>query len=160
MKTEQGFIMPERDEVVEETYTMLGVQFDILQAWEHLMANPRLPDEIDVKAWEDAVSYLIIDGEKHYKNMSEVSAKKYSFNMFGAGIDWKFARELSKERRDIPGFVITWEDEGKLVPLMIDGHHRLGSKLIHGEEKMEVYVFTPEEFKELYPRNYEILAHG
>lgn len=151
-------ILPERKEVETETYSMLGARFPILDVWEFLKKHPREPMLIDVEKWKDTLSYLIIDGKKVYKNMSEVEATSYRFNAIGSGVNWKYARELSPEQAEIPGIVVTWKDEGKTIPLMIDGHHRLGHKLINDHESMKVYVLSPEEFKQIFPQAYERLA--
>lgn len=159
MKTEQGFLMPKREEVVDETYSFVNLKFDILLAWEYLMANPRLPEEIDVKAWSAGLSYLKIDGKKVYKNPSEVEAKSYSLNV-GTGIDWKYAREMDAGRAEIPGIMVSWGADKLEGAILIDGNHRLANHLLSGKEQMKVYLLTDQEFKDLYPDNYKALAHG
>lgn len=146
--------LPEPEEVEEEVYSWLFLRFRIAPAVEVLRENPREPDEMDTDHWAEGLSHVVDEeGNPHYMSTSEyremTGEKKVSFTM-GTHIDWDYVKKMDPKRVDMPVIFVTWEVDGKLGGMPIDGHHRIARKKLDKEERFKAYLLTPEESERLY----------
>lgn len=129
-----------------EQYRFLNRAYDVRLAFEIIRDNPRPPVYADTDEMaRGSLGYSIDeDGNPAYTAEAIEALKDQPHKItMGTHVDWEAVPTVDHE---LAGIVATVErDEGKPLPLIIDGHHRLARRWQLGLEKSYFFVLTAEE---------------
>lgn len=147
-------ILKPYEEIENETYHFLGVNFELTDFYEFITDYPREPQGAPVEVLSGGLALIKVDDEPVYRSWDEVMEMDGEKTIRpGTAVDWEYVREMPEANLEIPIWIVTYNIEASESNgfFLIDGNQRLARALIEEREEIPAYVLTPEETGEVYP---------